>query len=523
MKVRLHSVRGVDREHPGYRRAIREGAEILKGGGLVAFPTETVYGLGALIAVPGAVERIFTAKGRPADNPLIVHVGGSADARRLCGAWPPAAQAAADAFWPGPLTLILPRGADVPDAVSAGLPTVAVRAPAHRVARDLIELAGPVAAPSANPSGRPSPTRAEHVLAELGDRVDLVIDDGPTPVGLESTVVDLTGPRPVLLRPGGVALDSLREVLGDVDTPTAAASPEGEGGSTVLAARSPGTRYRHYAPATPLVVVRLGRERDLQAATTGVRDEVRRQRRAGRRVAVLGADEVCRAVGAEADAAVMLGPYADPVQAARRLFEGLRRVDAAAVDRAVAHTYPALGVGLAVNDRLLRAATEIRDASPAASPQPPRRILMVCTGNTCRSPMAAALLRALAEAAGYEVDVRSAGVAAIEGSPPAREAVEVLATRGIALEGHRSRRLSADDVAWADVILTMTAHQRDQVRALYPEAGDRIQTLGRYAAGSESDIEDPIGGDAARYRATLAAIEGLLRRLLTRWRHGKGS
>nr|MBO2507411.1 threonylcarbamoyl-AMP synthase [Bacillota bacterium] len=538
MKVRLLSVRGLDRRDRDYRRVLQEAAAVLRAGGLVAFPTETVYGLGASIEVPGAVERIFAAKGRPPDNPLIVHVAGPDDARRLCTRWPEAAQAAADAFWPGPLTLILPRSSLVPEAVSAGLPTVAVRAPAHRVARDLIQLAGPLAAPSANRSGRPSPTRAEHVLAELGDLVDVVIDDGPTSVGVESTVVDLTGPVPLLLRPGGIGVDSLREVLGEVEVPLPW-DPAGEGAAAdPRLARSPGTRYRHYAPSTRLVVVRAGPARDLEAAVEGVRREIRRLRQEGLKVAVLGADEVTRALSGEADAVVPLGPYTDSVQAARRLFDALRRVDDAGVDAAVAHTYPPLGVGLAVNDRLLRAATEVRGAGAAGGGEAaaggnrgaaggggpvPRRVLLVCTGNTCRSPMAAALLRALAVEAGLDLEVRSAGTGALEGAPATPEAAAALAQRGIALGDHRARLLQEADLAWADLVLTMTRGQRDRLRDAYPQAAGKIWTLGEQGGRPERDVEDPIGGGEARYRATLDEIETLLRRLLARWRGQEGT
>ena len=519
MRVRLRNVRGMDATDPAYGQALEEAAQVLAGGGLVAFPTETVYGLGASIYQEAAIRRIFAVKGRPADNPLIVHVLDVEEARRLCAAWPPAADAAAGAFWPGPLTLVLPRSRLVSDAVSAGLETVAVRAPAHRVARDLVARAGPLAAPSANSSGRPSPTRAEHVLEDLGDRVDLVIDDGPCQVGLESTVVDLTGPRPVVLRPGGVAVESLREVLGEIEIAQAVLDA---GAEAPREARSPGMKYRHYAPATRLVVVRLGPTRNVQAAILGVRREVERLRREGLKVGVLGADEVCGAV--EADAAVSLGPYSDPVRAAARLFQALREVDEAKVDVVVAHTYPHFGFGIAVTNRLLRAASELRDLPDAAGADaPPRRVLFVCTGNTCRSPMAAAVLRDMAKREGLDLEVRSAGTAAFDGQPAADDAVQVLGERGAELREHRARRLRPEDVAWADLILAMTRAQRDRLRDEHPDAAGKIFTLAEYAEGTQRDVEDPVGLGREAYRFTLQQIEEYLRKAAARWRRGKGA
>ncbi|HEX4932965.1 MAG TPA: L-threonylcarbamoyladenylate synthase, partial [Gemmatimonadaceae bacterium] len=201
-----------------FEAAIAEGGERLRAGGLVAFPTETVYGLGANALSEAAVRRIYAAKGRPSYNPLIVHI---ADARALdtvARDIPPVARTLADAFWPGPLTLVLPKRPSIPDAVSAGLDTVGVRVPAHPVARALIARAGvPIAAPSANAFTRVSPTTAAHVVAQLGGEVDLVIDGGRTDVGIESTVVDVSGERPVLLRLGGVSREALERVVGAVD------------------------------------------------------------------------------------------------------------------------------------------------------------------------------------------------------------------------------------------------------------------------------------------------------------------
>ncbi|MFP5503974.1 MAG: L-threonylcarbamoyladenylate synthase, partial [Candidatus Sericytochromatia bacterium] len=222
---------------------LAEAAALLRAGALVAFPTETVYGLGANALDPAAVAKIFEAKGRPATNPLIAHVADAAMARQVVASWPESAQKLADAFWPGPLTLVLPKRPEVPDAVTAGLGSVGVRVPAHPVALALIREAGvPVAAPSANPYMAVSPTRAEHVARGLGDKVAMILDGGPAEVGLESTVLDLTRPVPTVLRPGGLPIARLREVLGEVDL-LGHLAPEGD-----VPLPSPGLARRHYAP-----------------------------------------------------------------------------------------------------------------------------------------------------------------------------------------------------------------------------------------------------------------------------------
>lgn len=225
--------------------AIAEAARVLNAGGLVAFPTETVYGLGALALDPAAVAGIFRAKGRPSYNPLIVHVSDAAMARPLVSDWPEAAETLTRAFWPGPLTLVLPKAPGVPDAITAGLPTVALRAPAHPVALALIAATGaPIAAPSANPSTAISPTLARHVQKGLNGRIDLILDGGPTAVGMESTVLSLVGDEPVLLRPGGIRRDQIEALIGPVKLRHEA--PAGE-----AARPSPGLMAVHYAPKVP--------------------------------------------------------------------------------------------------------------------------------------------------------------------------------------------------------------------------------------------------------------------------------
>src|ERR1700683_4094491 len=225
--------------------AITKAAQILKSGGLVAFPTETVYGLGADAQNAQAVKKIFAVKGRPPTNPLIVHVANAQIAQRYTTAWPDSAQRLTQMFWPGPITLVLPKKAEIVPEVTAGRPTVALRAPDHVLAqRLLIEFDGPVAAPSANQSTRLSPSLAEHVRHDLGDHVDLILDGAPSRVGIESTVLDLTQNPPMILRPGAISRQRIEELIGSVTEFTGTISP-------TEAAPSPGLHEIHYAPLTP--------------------------------------------------------------------------------------------------------------------------------------------------------------------------------------------------------------------------------------------------------------------------------
>ena len=313
-------------------QAIARAAQVLRSGGLVAFPTETVYGLGADALDPAAIARVFAAKQRPADNPLIVHVAEVAAARALARAFPRSAEVVAAALWPGPLTLVLPRGPRVPEATTAGQDTVALRVPDHPVALALLRACGrPLAAPSANRSGRPSPTLASHVLTDLAGRIDLILDGGPTQHGLESTVLDLSGARPLLLRRGAVTLEQLQALLGEVETVNEA--------DTQAQARSPGLRHRHYAPRARVELVAEGTG-EVAAA---------RALAAGEKVAL-----ICRRA-VDSAALVERLPKSLPDYASA-LFASLRALDAAGVDRVIVEAVPETGVGAAIMDRLRRAA-----------------------------------------------------------------------------------------------------------------------------------------------------------------------
>jgi len=242
----------------GAPETAEKAASLIKEGGLVAIPTETVYGLGANGLNPSAVAKIFVAKGRPQDNPLILHVAAPADIEKFCHSIPPAAWLLAEQFWPGPLTMVLPARDCVPKCTTAGLPTVAVRCPDNAVTRRIIQLAGvPVAAPSANLSGKPSTTTAQHVYHDHAGKIDAIVDGGPCQVGVESTIVDLTDTRPRLLRPGGITPEQLLEVLGDLVVDKAVTAQI----SKDAVVKAPGMKYKHYAPQAEVLIVSGSREK----------------------------------------------------------------------------------------------------------------------------------------------------------------------------------------------------------------------------------------------------------------------
>jgi L-threonylcarbamoyladenylate synthase len=324
---------------------VAAAAAMLAAGQLVAFPTETVYGLGGDAMDERAVARIFAAKGRPPEDPLIVHLADVADLPLVTLALAPAAALLAGRLWPGPLTMILPRGPAVPRSVTAGRETVAVRVPAHPLARALIAAAGrPIAAPSANRFGHTSPTSAAHVLADLDGRIDAVLDGGPATIGVESTVIDMSGPTPTLLRPGGVSLELLRELLGAVAVGGRAAESGGQ--------IAPGLLERHYAPESALWLC-VG---EAGACRAWLRARAAAQLAAGRRVGLLVPDEDAAALADLGADCEPLGPAADHAAIARRLYAALRALDARRPDLILARDMGEGGIALAIRDRLTRAA-----------------------------------------------------------------------------------------------------------------------------------------------------------------------
>lgn len=328
---------------------IRTAANLIKSGGLVAFPTETVYGLGADALNGKAVSALFEAKKRPLDNPPIVHICNVKDVNRLVEKIPPQAEKLMRTFWPGPLTLIFKRSTIIPSVTVAGLDTIAIRMPNNKVALSLIEESDcPIAAPSANLAGKPSPTSAAHVMEDLNGRINAVLDAGPTSIGVESTVLDLTVDPPQVLRPGGTPFELLAKVVGKVELNPAAVSDHA---LPLEKVRSPGVKHKHYAPNAEMILV----EGDvLEAIVSKVIEQIRLYKGKGKRVGVLGTDETVKNYAA--DVVKSLGSRGDSASLARNLFSLLREFDAENVDVIIAEGVPAEGLGLAVQNRLRKAA-----------------------------------------------------------------------------------------------------------------------------------------------------------------------
>ena len=327
---------------------MEKAGEILKSGGLVAFPTETVYGLGGDALNPEASAKIYAAKGRPSDNPLIVHIADMEALKVLASEVPEKAKLLADRFWPGPLTMIMPKSDAVPYATTGGLDTVAIRMPSHPTAYELIRSSGVyIAAPSANTSGRPSPTTAQHVYEDLNGRIDMIIDSGKVDIGLESTIVDLTGEIPTILRPGYITRAMLEEVVGPVTIDKAILA---EHEDPNLRPKAPGMKYKHYAPKGDLVIV----EGKKQAVAEMINYLTKMDAESGLKTAVIASDENLSLY--DADCRINIGSREHEESIAANLYEVLREFDQSAVRSIYSEAFYTPRMGQAIMNRLLKAA-----------------------------------------------------------------------------------------------------------------------------------------------------------------------
>jgi L-threonylcarbamoyladenylate synthase len=366
---------------PEHRKAFIQAATCLAGGGLVAFPTETVYGLGADALNETAAAKIYAAKGRPSDNPLIVHIAEVEDMERIAYV-NDMARALAQAFWPGPLTMILPKKDIVPKGTTGGLDTVAIRMPSHPVALDLIRQSGVyVAAPSANTSGRPSPTKAEHVIEDMQGKIEYIIDGGPVGIGIESTIVDVSGDKPTILRPGYITKKMLENIIGPVEIDPALEKP-----MDGFRPKAPGMKYTHYAPKGELTLVegesRTEREKTgvvsekvqtveeppravaervqtaekTQAVTKKIIQLAEEKRRAGYRVGIMAPKETISSYEGHGDVVICVGDRQEQTTVAAGLYAALRDFDSEGVEYIYAESFRGEGLSYAIMNRLLKAA-----------------------------------------------------------------------------------------------------------------------------------------------------------------------
>lgn len=470
--------------------AVRDAAAILRRGGLLGIPTETVYGLGADALNEDAVSRIFLAKGRPQDNPLIIHVPDASWLERYCRSVPPAAYQLAERFWPGPLTMILPRRDIVPLQTTGGLETVGVRCPNHPVTLAIIEAAGvPIAAPSGNTSGRPSPTTAPHMIEDMDGRIDGIVDGGPCTVGVESTIIDLTVTPPRLLRPGGLPLESLRQVLGEVAVDKAVTG--------LLAAgerpRAPGMKYRHYAPHAPVTVVTGEPERSARRIQGLLSDTA----------GVICFDEYAPLFPGHI--IHKLGPAADKSAQARHVFDALRTFDSTDVTEIFAQCPDDGGLGLAVANRLKKAAGfHLVDAD--------RPVLIGLTGGTGAGKSSA--LAALEDLGGTVLDCDAVYHQMLRTDPALREAITAAFGPVFCPDGSLDRQklgtLVFSDHAALDRLNAIVYEY------LPPELLRRAQGHTLVGLDAISLMESGLGRLCACTVAVLAPAEDRVRRIMAR-------
>ncbi len=487
----------VDETEEG-KKSLLKAASVIREGGLVAFPTETVYGLGGDALNPTSSKRIYAAKGRPSDNPLIVHIANVEQVNEIARDVPQELFELAEAFWPGPLTIVLKKADKVPTETTGGLDTVAIRMPSNKIARDLIiESNCMIAAPSANVSGKPSPTLAEHVYKDLTGRIDAIIDGGQAIIGLESTIVDLTSEEPTILRPGAVTKDMLETVLGKVEI-----DPGILDNNSGVKPKAPGMRYKHYAPDANLIVV----EGTTDNVINFINKEIDIQSKEGKSCGVLAtADNESRYI---ADYIKSIGNADDEDEIAKNLYSVLREFDETNVDIIYSESFDNSGIGQATMNRLLRAAgNEVVDADIRTM----TRVIFVGKSGSARSPMAAAILKGMKT--NREIEVLSRGMLVHFPEPLNPKVEAVLTSNGVEVGEFTTKQLEEEDITSTTIILTMEEAHRKKIIDKYENANEsNTFVLSKYV-GDELEIINPYGGTLQTYGLCFEVLNETLVKL----------
>lgn len=457
---------------------LAEAALIIKNGGTVIFPTETVYGLGADALNEDACDKIYKAKGRPSDNPLIVHISSMDELNKLVNKIPESAKIMADKFWPGPLTMIFDKNDIVSRKITAGLETVAIRMPQNKIASELIKLSGcPIAAPSANTSGKPSPTSAQHVIEDMLGRVDMIIDGGSCDIGLESSVIDITSEIPTILRPGKVTKEDIEKLFGKCNTDPAIIKSDEN-----IVPKSPGQKYRHYSPKAELILYKG----NLQKMVSFIKKDCSDYIKQAKKVGIIASEQTRKLYDNFNDNIVIkvVGDRKNPLTIASNLFDVLRSFDSSKVDIILSESFDDKGIGGAIMNRLGKAASKKVELGKL-------KILFVCTGNTCRSPMAEGIMKNIAEQRGWDIEVSSAGISAMGEDNASKNAVLALSKMGIDINSHKSRLINEKMLEDADLIITMTNQHRDFLLRRYNNLENKIISF---------NIHDPYVGNYDIYQ-----------------------
>lgn len=479
---------------------IEQAGQILKDGGLVAFPTETVYGLGADALNEEAAVKTYAAKGRPSDNPLIVHIAEFAALEKIVKDIPAGAKLIAENFWPGPLTMIFNKSDIVPYGTTGGLDTVAVRMPDDPIARALILAGGGyISAPSANTSGRPSPTAAKHVETDLDGKIDLIVDGGSVEIGVESTILDMTVTPPIILRPGAVTREMLEKVIGEVAVDAGLISDK-----SAEAPKAPGMKYKHYAPKAELIIV----EGETGETVKAIKQIAYEQSRLGYKVGIIASNETLEeyTVGNIKN----IGSRENEKSVARNLYKLLREFDEEEVDYIYSEAFPSEGIGTAVMNRLGKAAGHhILPAETITKLQKFRSIVFVSSSDNCRAPMAAALLRR--QPLLQEYKVYSRGMIVLFPEPLNPKAEEIMKAHDIVLEGYETTAFSGDILKEDTLVLVMQEAHKAKIKSEYPDFV-HVYTLWEYVGG-EKEIPSVYGQALEQYEEMYGLIKAYIIKL----------